>query len=369
MHIGLATGFAHQRGMAYPDAQFIQEELSNLTLAEELGFDSVWITEHHFSDYSLSNDPLQLLSFIAGRTKRIKLGTQCIIVPWHDPVRLAEKIINLDIMSGGRAILGFGGGLGPHEFAGLRVDQNKARELYVEVLDMVIPAIESGVIEGKGKHIKLDPLQLRPRPLKSFAGRKFCGSLSGTSMHSAARLGFGNMVLMLPQRGKEVPPDMYKEIWQEVHDDSSLPPPPMLSGNFYIDESADHAQAQGFKYLANTMRAAVKNYSLDQPGIFSTIKGYESYEKMTLQPDEVEAYASNFGQSAVTGTPQMLLERMWELKEIYQPQGFFPHLYFGGMPQEEARKNMHLFAEKVLPEVKSWTADASIDDRFLEAAE
>jgi len=109
MHVGLATGFAHQRGDAYPDARFMREELENLVLAEELGFDSVWITEHHFSDYSMSNDPLQLLSYLAGRTRRIKLGTQVIIVPWRDPVRLAEAIVNLDHVSEGRAILGFGG--------------------------------------------------------------------------------------------------------------------------------------------------------------------------------------------------------------------------------------------------------------------
>ena len=62
-------------------------------------------------------------------------------------------------------------------------------------------------------------------------------------------------------------------------------------------------------------------------------------------------------------------KRLWELKEIYRPQGFFPHVYYGGMPQDEARKNMHLFATEVLPELKSWEAETSIDDRFLEAAE
>jgi alkanesulfonate monooxygenase SsuD/methylene tetrahydromethanopterin reductase-like flavin-dependent oxidoreductase (luciferase family) len=368
MHVGFATGFAHQRGDNYPDAQFMREELENCVLAEELGFDSVWITEHHFSDYSFSNDPLQLLSYIAGRTKRVKLGTQVIIVPWHDPVRLAEKIVNLDHMSGGRAILGFGNGLAPHEFQGLGIDQNKSRALYAEALEMVIPAIETGFIEG-GETFKRPRRELRPRPLKSFEGRKFCGSLSGTSMKTAARLGFGNMVLMLPQRGQETPPDMYKDAWQEVHGEGSEPPPPMVSGNFYIDESADFAEEQGRKYLSNTMRAAVKNYSLDKPGTFSTITGYEHYENMTLEPDEIEPYVTNFGKSAVTGTPQMIIDRMWELKEIYQPQGFFPHVHFGGMPQEEALKNMHLFAETVMPEVKSWKAEASIDDRFMEAAE
>jgi len=364
MHVGLASGFAHQRGNSYPDAQFVREELENLVLAEELGFDSVWITEHHFSDYSMSNDPLQLLTYIAGRTKRVKLGTQCIIVPWHNPARLAEKIVNLDIMSNGRAILGFGGGLAPHEFQGLGIDQNKSRALYADILDVLIPALETGILEGEGAFGTQPRVELRPRPIKSFEGRKFCGSLSGTSMRSAAQHGFGNMVLMLPQRGQETPPDMYKDVWEEVHGPGTQPPAPMLSGNFYIDESADFAESQGEKYLAQTMRSAVKNYALDQKGAFDDLKGYEHYSRMYVAPEDLDGYVANFGKSAVTGTPQMILDRMWELKEIYNPQGFFPHVYFGGMPQEEALKNMRLFAEKVLPEVKSWAADISIDDRF-----
>ncbi|WP_126172142.1 LLM class flavin-dependent oxidoreductase [Altericroceibacterium xinjiangense] len=369
MHVGLATGFAHQRGKSYPDARFVREEIENLVLAEELGFDSVWITEHHFTDYSMSNDPLQLLTYIAGRTKRVKLGTQCIIVPWHNPVRLAEKIINLDLLSNGRAILGFGGGLAPHEFAGLGIDQNKARALYNDILDVLIPALETGIIEGEGAFGTIPRRELRPQPVKSFEGRKFCGSLSGNSMVSAAKHGFGNMVLMLPQRGKETPPDKYREVWQEVHGPGTEPPAPMVSGNFYIDESAEYAEAQGQRYLARTMEAAVENYSLNEPGIFKDIKGYEHYENMTMEPEAVEQYARSFGRGAVTGTPQMILDRMWELKEIYRPQGFFPHVYFGGMPQDEALKNLHMFAEKVMPEVKSWQTDISIDDRFLQAAE
>jgi alkanesulfonate monooxygenase SsuD/methylene tetrahydromethanopterin reductase-like flavin-dependent oxidoreductase (luciferase family) len=369
MHLGLATGFAHQRGDAYSDARFMREELENLVLAEELGFDSVWITEHHFTDYSMSNDPLQLLTYLAGRTKRVKLGTQVIIVPWRDPVRLAEAIINLDHVSNGRAILGFGGGLAPHEFAGLRIDQNTSRTLYTDILDMVIPAIETGILEGHTETISQPRVELRPRPLRSFEGRKFCGSLSGSSMYSAARHGFGNMVLMLPQRGKEAPPDKYAEVWQEVNGAGTRPPAPMVSGNFYIDESAEYAELQGRKYLANTMRAAIRNYSLDKPGTFTAIKGYEQYENMTMEPEAIEPYCEQFGHGAVTGTPQMILERMWELKQIYRPQGFFPHLYFGGMAQDDALRRMHLFAETVLPEVRSWDAEVSIDDRFLEAAE
>lgn len=369
MHVGLATGFAHQRGKDYDDARFVREEVENLVFAEELGFDSVWITEHHFTDYSMSNDPLQLLTYIAAKTRHVKLGTQCIIVPWHNPARLAEKIINLDILSNGRAILGFGGGLSQHEFSGLGIDQNKSRALYNDILEVLIPALESGVIEGEGAFGTIPRRELHPAPIKSFEGRKFCGSLSGNSMYTAAKLGCGNMVLMLPQRGKDVPPDKYTEVWQEVNGPGTRPPPPMLGGNYYVAESADYAEEQGRKYLANTMRAAIRNYGLDTPGKFPQIKGYEHYENMVLAPEAIEPYVEEFSKGAVTGTPKMILERMWELKEIYQPQGFFPHLYFGGMSQDDARGCMHLFAEKVLPELKSWEAEASIDDRFLEAAE
>jgi hypothetical protein len=140
-------------------------------------------------------------------------------------------------------------------------------------------------------------------------------------MYSAAKHGFGNMVLMLPQRGKEAPPDKYAEVWQEVNGPGTRPPAPMVSGNFYLDESAEYADVQGRKYLANTMRAAVKNYSLDKPGTFTTIKGYEQYENMTMEPEAVEEYSEAFGHGAVTGTPQMILERMWELKQIYGRRG------------------------------------------------
>ena len=366
MHVGMATGFAHQRGHDYPDAQFIREELDNCVLAEEFGYDSIWITEHHFTDYSMCTSPLQALSYIAGRTRRVRLGTQVIVVPWHDPVRLAEQIIMLDIMSNGRAVLGFGRGLARHEFRGLRVDQSRARELYDEILSMVIPAIESGVIEG-GASFNQPRVELRPRPLRSFEGRKFCGSFSDSSLRVAAELGFGRMILMLPQRGQEMPPDDYDRVWKEVHGEDSLPPAPIVSGQYFVDESADRALELGARYTANTMRAAVENYEMTSEEV-ARIPGYEGYAKRVVPADRVEEYVEQFGKSVIAGTPQMVIERMEELRATYAPQAFLPHVYFGGMPQDEALRSMRMFAATVLPEVKSWTAESSLDNAFLRLA-
>jgi alkanesulfonate monooxygenase SsuD/methylene tetrahydromethanopterin reductase-like flavin-dependent oxidoreductase (luciferase family) len=366
MHVGLATGFAHQRGDAYPDGQFIREELDNAVLGEELGYDSIWITEHHFTDYSMCTSPLQALSYLAGRTRRVLLGTQVIVVPWHDPVRLAEQIIMLDHMSNGRTVLGFGRGLARHEFQGLRVDQSRARELYDEILSIVIPALETGVIEG-GASFQQPRRQLRPKPLRSFDGRKFCGSFSDSSLKVAAELGFGRMVLMLPQRGQDLPPDDYDRVWKEVHGADSRPPAPIVSGQYFVDDSADRALELGAKYVSHTMRAAVANYEMTNPDI-ALIPGYESYAKRTIPAERVEDVIEQFGHTVIAGTPQMVIERMEELRRVYAPQAFLPHVYFGGMPQDEALRSMRMFARTVMPEVKSWVAESSLDNAFMRIA-
>ena len=119
MHVGIASGFANHSNV--PDRQFIREEMTQLLLAAELGFESIWMTEHHFSEYSISPNPLQYLTWLAAKTK-VRLGTQVVVVPWRDPVRLAEEIAVLDHVSDGRAIIGFGRGLSRKEYTGLLED-------------------------------------------------------------------------------------------------------------------------------------------------------------------------------------------------------------------------------------------------------
>lgn len=93
MHVGFATGFQHQSGPGLNDAQFIKEDLDMALLAESLGFESIWVTEHHFTNYSISPSPLQTLAYLAGKVKKAYLGTQVVILPWNDPVRVAEQAL------------------------------------------------------------------------------------------------------------------------------------------------------------------------------------------------------------------------------------------------------------------------------------
>ncbi|WP_432490541.1 LLM class flavin-dependent oxidoreductase, partial [Flavonifractor plautii] len=74
--------------------------------AESLGYESVWGVEHHFTDYTMTPDVTQFLSFVGGHSKKVKLGTMVIVLPWNDPLRIAEKIAMLDCMSEGRLLVG-----------------------------------------------------------------------------------------------------------------------------------------------------------------------------------------------------------------------------------------------------------------------
>jgi len=368
MHVGMATGLSHYgpngEDAPYPDARFVREELEKWVLAEELGLDSVWITEHHFTRHSLSPDPLMYLSYLAGRTRRLRLGTQVLVLPWHDPVRVAEQIIQLDHVSSGRVILGVGRGMARREFNGLRLDQNTARERYDEMLQLIVPALETGVMEG-GEIFRQPRVELRPRPFRSFKGRVFGAFGSPPSQELAARLGLGRLytsALPVARPASARPmPDVYLSTWKETHGEDSAPPPPFASGVVVVDPSADRAIEIARTYGGNSLRVGIEHYEM-RTGYLASVKGYEAFGSIRLETDaEVEQAVDNFTSQIIAGTPDQVLSQLEAMRDKFSPQGLFPQLFLGGMPDDEAVRNMRYFAETCLPELKSWPARSTVD--------
>ena len=106
----------------------------------------MWPVEHHFTDYSMCPDNMQFLSYVAGRTTRLGLATGAIIVPWNDPMRVVEKMVLLDHLSDGRAILGLGRGLARREYRGMRQDMDEARERFNEGAEIILRGLEEGFV-------------------------------------------------------------------------------------------------------------------------------------------------------------------------------------------------------------------------------
>ena len=145
MHVGQATIFQNP-DQARTDREVWRDDLKLALLAEPLGFESVWGVEHHFTDYTMCPDVLQYLTFLAGATERIQLGSMVVVLPWHNPIRVAEQISVLDHVSNGRFILGLGRGLGRVEFEGFGVDMTESRDRFAESAEMILTGLETGYL-------------------------------------------------------------------------------------------------------------------------------------------------------------------------------------------------------------------------------
>jgi len=131
MHVGMAAIFQNP-DQARSDMDVWRDDLRLALMAESLGFESLWGVEHHFTDYTMCPDVLQYLTFLAGATERVQLGSMVVVLPWHNPMRVAEQIAVLDHVSNGRFVLGLGRGLGRVEFDGFGVSMDSSRERFTE---------------------------------------------------------------------------------------------------------------------------------------------------------------------------------------------------------------------------------------------
>ena len=201
MNVGMAVIFQNPFD-ARPDREVYADELRLADLADPLGFDSIWGVEHHFTDYTMCPDVLQFLTFMAGRSARLGLGSMVVVLPWHDPLRVAEQVTMLDNLSGGRLILGIGRGLGRVEFEGFRVPMEESRPRFVEGAAMLLRGLEDGACEADGALVRQPRKALRPAPFRSFRGRTYAAAVSPESMRIMAELGVG--ILVIPQKPWEV---------------------------------------------------------------------------------------------------------------------------------------------------------------------
>ena len=153
MHTGYTVVFQNPFN-GLPDHEVYAEELRLCDLAVELGFKSLWTVEHHFDDYTMCPEPVQFLSYMAGKHPDVLLGSGVIVLPWHDPMRVAEQISMLDNISNGRTILGLGRGAGRVEFDAFRQDMADSRPRFIESAECVLQGLEKGYCEYSGDFVQ-----------------------------------------------------------------------------------------------------------------------------------------------------------------------------------------------------------------------
>ena len=350
MHVGMAAVFQNT-GRAISDHHIYLNELALADMAEPLGFESIWSVEHHFTDYTMCPDVLQFLSYYAGRTKTIELGSMVVVLPWHDPIRVAEQVSVIDHQSNGRMLLGFGRGLARIEYDGFRVNMGESRERFVEYTEMIIEGLEKGYCEYNGKYLKQPRIDIRPKPFKSFKGRTYAAAVSPESSRIMAKLGIG--ILIIPQKPWEaVAQELgeYRTIYKQVNGGEPLPT--IAAGWTFCDKSADRAREMAVKYIGGYWDTALRHYEMASEN-FGKAKGYEYYEQMAKAlKGNTSASIEYFLSLQVWGTPEMCFNKIDEIRQKVGADHFTGVFSYAGMPIEDAEKSLRLFASDVMPELK-----------------
>lgn len=353
MHVGMGLIFQGRRD-GIDDRAVYAQELRLGDLAEPLGFESLWGVEHHFTDYTMCPDVLQYLSYFAGRTKTIKLGSMVVVLPWHDPMRVAEQVSMLDHMSDGRLILGLGRGLGRVEFEGFGINQEDSRELFVESAQMLLQGLESGTCEFDGRLIKQAPREIRPRPFKSFRGRTYAAAVSPESSAIMARLGIG--LLIIPQKPWEaVEAELadYRRVYREVNETDA--PAPINAGWVICDEDEGRAREMAVRHIGAYWNSVIQHYELKGTHLQS-MRGYESYKVMQQAvnaPGGDAAMVEFFLSLQIWGTPEQCYAKILDCTRRCGADTFTGIFSYGEMDYAYAEQNLRTFARQVMPELKA----------------
>lgn len=344
-----------------PDSSVLAEHLALADLAEPLGFDSLFSLEHHFTGYSMSPSPLQLLAYYAARTTRITLGTCVIVLPWQDPIRVAEQIAYLDLLCRGRCMFGFGRGAASAEYAGFRIPMEEARARFAEAAQLVTTALRDEVFEWNGEFYKIPRMSIRPRPMSHPERRFYASSVSPESAEIMAKLGFGMMVIMQNEWQKAAADiQSYRDIAVSV---GHTPTPPVILTNVSCAPTRAEAEERAGQYLGAKWDSIDAHYRFSD-GHLANVKGYESYGKMAktyakLKDPAARSKMNDFYVSIqIVGTPDDCIQKLGELQRLTGTDHVVCDFSYGRMPPHEAELNMRLFAGQAMPVLQRDTAFA-----------
>lgn len=355
MHVGLSVIFQNP-GETKPDRDIYAEELVLAKQAEPLGFDSIWSVEHHFTDYTMCPNVFQFLTYMAGCTEKIQLGSMVAVLPWHDPLRVAEQVAMLDVLSNGRTVLGMGRGTGRIEFEGFRVAMPEARGRFAETAEMLLNGLEQGFCEYDGEYVKQPRVDLRPRPYKSFKGRTYAAAISTESAEIMAKMGVG--ILIVPQKPwpvvqKEL--TKYRSTFFAATGEQA--PAPYCAGWMFIDDSADRAEEMARRYIGAYWDSVIDHYEFNKDHLKNTA-GYEFHGEMYDRlnaPGGMQKMTDFYVDLQIWGTPDQVFDKVQTMRENTFADGFMAVCSYGGMPHDEANRNMQQFAKDVMPELKKLT--------------
>ncbi|MCU1361257.1 MAG: Flavin-dependent oxidoreductase, luciferase family [Ilumatobacteraceae bacterium] len=320
------------------------EALRQAVLVEELGFESVWFTEHHFFRHGIVSDSLLMLANLAARTSTVRLGTAVSVLPLHNPMRLAESAAMVDVLSHGRLDLGIGRGYQKPEFAGFGLDIVDKETMFDEAVDVLVKCWTSDSFTHEGQHWNFVDASPQPRPVQRPHPPLWFATDSTAGMLKCAANRWG---LLLPQ-GRSVATvadqmDRYRAALAEVGapaDTSRV----YLARAMYVGPTDDSARAdaagpyRSFQALANRLAGRPDGWQQSQ----------------SLGPNAGPfAHDGPADDSVIFGSPETCISILRKIHDLgVERVMLFTNL--GELSHDQIMTSLTLFGREVLPVIKEW---------------
>jgi len=347
MKFGLLTLF-DQYAEECTEEQYYKHFFDEVSYAEELGFDSIWIGEHHFCRY-ICPAPQVIAGAIAQRTKKMRIGTAIALLPHHDPIRLAEDYALVDLISGGRLDLGVGRGFIKSTYDGFNQSMDESRGRFNECLDIIEGSWTQTKFSYSGKFYKANNITILPRPLQKPAPPVFmAAAASEESFVAAGQRGHSLMLAPFFQSRGRLKDNV--ALYKETLKNSGFPSgrPEIVSGyHSFIDETPALAER---KWADHYMRYLHFVNGLISPNEYTSgdykawRRSAEAFQRATwkrMYPDQV-----------MCGDAQQCVDRVSLMQEQYGVTHFWVYMDLGGLPQRDLRASMERFATKVIPQFR-----------------
>lgn len=344
---GMSTQAVGAEGLS--DSDLYKELMSDVALADSLGYKEVWLIEHHFSDYYPTPDPLLLLSHIAARYPDLSLGTMVLVTPWHNPLRMAEQIAMLSNLTRGHLHLGLGRGTAKLEYDAFDIDMSEARDRFKENYEIVAKALQGEVVNYQGRHYKVRrPVKIRPHAKQDQL--TLYGAVA--SLESGAIMG----ALGLPPISvAQFPHHIHRKNLDEWQRQTLLIGKPtdtrkVLMAHAYVADTDDEADRCAREHFSRYFESQVKHYETEAD-YWKDIKGYESHSRFFSNMKKLTDPA-NMGpwlDLQLVGSAKTVSKRVQEYIDLGFDH-FIIHISTPGVPRAVRQEVHRKFANEVMPE-------------------
>jgi alkanesulfonate monooxygenase SsuD/methylene tetrahydromethanopterin reductase-like flavin-dependent oxidoreductase (luciferase family) len=332
--------------------EIIRGELEQIVWSEELGFDEIWLTEHHFINYGLSVDPATLAAAAASRTQRIRIGLAAAILPFHHPLRLAEQMALVDIISNGRLDVGVGRGNRPMEFRGYRVPQEESRDRFDEAVEILRRAWTEERFSYDGRFFKVPEVSVIPKPVQRPHPPLYQVCVSKDGIENTALRGWPmlNSVLFGPVdqliANRDIYVDTLKKAGRGADEIKSLLARWGVSRQIYVAETDARALAEAKDaelWYQESFRRFVVPDRIEEahPSL------QPAFRAMAERLSQV-TWDNLVAETLAFGSPDTVARHIEVMRDMGVGQ-VMCWMNFGGLAQDKVRRSMELFAHEVMP--------------------